>query len=84
MSQTDLGSLLRTAEELQIKGLAVPDDSPKSQPSPDDGAAPSVSMEREGSPTEANTLPPLQRKRKRISGKFLCNYFFLLLNIYQG
>ncbi|KAK4296437.1 hypothetical protein Pmani_031067 [Petrolisthes manimaculis] len=28
--QSDLGSLLRTAEALQVKGLAVPDDSPRS------------------------------------------------------
>ncbi|XP_071514475.1 uncharacterized protein [Panulirus ornatus] len=59
--QSELGSLLRTAEGLQVKGLAVPDDSPRgSSSTPIVPSAPSVP--RSHPPT---LLAPLHLRGKR-------------------
>ncbi|XP_068232847.1 zinc finger and BTB domain-containing protein 24-like isoform X3 [Palaemon carinicauda] len=60
--QSELGSLLRTAEGLQVKGLAVPDDSPRiSSSNPIVPSVPSIS--RSHPPTLS--APAQTRKRKR-------------------
>ncbi|KAK7072692.1 hypothetical protein SK128_002321 [Halocaridina rubra] len=61
--QSELGSLLRTAEGLQVKGLAVPDDSPRiSSSNPIVPSAPSISRPR---PPTLSAPAQIQGKRKR-------------------
>lgn len=60
--QSELGSLLRTAEGLQVKGLAVPDDSPRisSSSNPVVPSVPSISR-----PHPTTVLAPVQSRGKR-------------------
>ena len=68
MPQSELGSLLRTAEGLQVKGLAVPDDSPRiSSSNPIVPSVPSIS--RSHPPTLS--APVQNRKRKRPPGEWV-------------
>lgn len=73
--QSELGSLLRTAEGLQVKGLAVPDDSPRgSSTTP---IVPSASSVPRSPPPSLMAPMHMRGKRKRPPGNDL-SYFFLV------
>lgn len=70
--QSELGSLLRTAEGLQVKGLAVPDDSPRVSSSSLPSAAavvPSVPSVPRSHPPTLIAPSHLRGKRKRPAGR---------------
>ena len=86
MPQSELGSLLRTAEGLQVKGLAVPDDSPRvSSSSSTTPVVPSTpSVPRSHPPTLMAPSHLRGNKRKRPAGRHsTVLHFDMKLNCYM-
>lgn len=84
--QSELGSLLRTAEGLQVKGLAVPDDSPRvssSSLSSTTPVVPSIPSVPRSHPPTLMAPSHLRGKRKRPAGMVSIYYTYLNLMLWS-